>query len=186
MEEDKTFKSIDFSGKRLEPKSHTSCHFENCDFTESVWRDVKFASCTFTRCNLSLVKLEGARLHDVCFVDCKIVGAEFFKCDKIFFAIEGKRSFFQYCNFSDLNMKSTSFKDSKCRECHFTNTVLLQADFRGVDFLGTSFHHCDLSKADFRDSKNYHIDPRANKIAKAKFSLPEAVQLLESFDIVVD
>jgi len=186
MVEYKTFASKDFSGKKLAAKSFTNCCFENCNFTESIWRNIHFASCTFTRCNLSLVKLEGSRLHDVVFVDCKIVGAEFFKCDKVFFSIEAKGSFFQYCNFSDRNMKSTSFGGSKCKECHFTNTNLVQADFQGVDLLGTVFHGCDLSKADFRTATNYIIDPRNNRVAKAKFSFPEVVRLLDGFEIVVD
>lgn len=91
----------------------------------------------------------------------------------------------QYCNFSDLNMKNTSFKESKLKNNHFTNTILKGADFNRVDLSGTIFHDCDLSSADFSSSTEYDIDPRANKIKKAKFSLPEAIRLVQAFDITI-
>jgi uncharacterized protein YjbI with pentapeptide repeats len=82
-------------------------------------------------------------------------------------------------------MKKTSFSKSKLKECFFTNTGLSGADFGGVDLSGTIFHNCDLSLADFSSAIQYQIDPQANKIKKAKFSLPEVVGLLQSFDITI-
>jgi uncharacterized protein YjbI with pentapeptide repeats len=83
-------------------------------------------------------------------------------------------------------MKNCSFKDSKLKDSHFTNTVLKNADFSGVDLAGTLFHNCDLASADFSSSIQYAIDPRTNKIKKAKFSLPEVVGLLKAFDIIIN
>jgi uncharacterized protein YjbI with pentapeptide repeats len=82
-------------------------------------------------------------------------------------------------------MKSSSFKGSKLKDSHFTNTTLKDADFSDVDLLGTVFHNCDLCSADFSSSTQYDIDPRTNKITKAKFSLPEAAALLHAFDITL-
>jgi fluoroquinolone resistance protein len=116
---------------------------------------------------------------------CKIAGAEFFKCEKTFFSANFKNSLLQYCNFSDLNMKNSSFKGSKLKDSHFTNTILKGADFSDVDLSGTVFHNCDLCNADFSSAVQYDIDPRTNKIKKAKFSLPEAAGLLRAFDITI-
>jgi len=91
----------------------------------------------------------------------------------------------QYCNFSDLNMKNSSFIGSKLKDSHFTNTELNGANFSDVDLSGTIFHNCDLSKADFSEASGYDIDPRVNKVKKAKFSLPEAVRLLRGFDVTI-
>ncbi len=93
-------------------------------------------------------------MQDTCFEDCKIVGAEFFKCEK---------SFLQYCNFADLNIKHASFYGCKLKECYFNDTSLIEADFRDTDLSGTIFHNSDLSKA--------------------KFSFPEAIELLRGFEI---
>jgi len=62
---------------------------------------------------------------------------------------------------------------------------LIDANFDEVDLTGTIFHNSDLSKADFSNASNYDIDPKTNKIKKAKFSLPEALQLLRGFDITI-
>lgn len=91
----------------------------------------------------------------------------------------------RYCNFSDLNMKNFSFKESKIYEAHFSNTILNGASFTDTDLSGTIFHKCDLSKADFSTAVRYAIDPLTNKVKKAKFSLPEAVGLLHGFDIAL-
>jgi fluoroquinolone resistance protein len=136
-------------------------------------------------CNFSLVKLDGCRLQDIQFIDCKITGAEFFKCEKMFFSASFKNCLLQYCNFSDLSMKDSSFCGSKVKESHFTNTMLKGADFSDVDLSGTIFHNCDLCHADFSSALHYDIDPRTNKIKKAKFSFPAGYGLLRAFDITI-
>lgn len=131
------------------------------------------------------MKLEGCRFQDIKFIDCKIIGAEFFKCEKTFFSASFKNCLMQYCNFSDLNMKNSTFNGSKLKDSYFTNTLLNGANFNDVDLEGTIFHNCDLRKADFSSATQYDIDPQANKIKKAKFSLPDAIGLLRGFDITI-
>lgn len=104
---------------------------------------------------------------------------------KLFSPPKFENCLLHYCNFSELNMKKTSFSGSKLKECHFTNTNLISADFGEVDLSGTVFHNCDLSMADFASAVRYDIDPQTNKIKKAKFSLHEAVGLLKGFGITI-
>lgn len=184
-DEEKIIKAENFSKKSLENSVFNSYSFHSCDFSESNLRNAKFCSCLFANCNLSLPKLEGCRFQDVQFINCKIVGAEFFKCEKTFFSASFKKCLLLYCNFSDLNMKNTQFNGSKIQESHFTNAMLTGVDFADTDLSGTIFHNCDLCKADFSTAKRYSIDPQTNKIKKAKFSLPEAVGLLQGFDILI-
>lgn len=127
--------------------------------------------------------MEGCRFQDVAWVDCKIVGADFFKCDPTFFTPTFKKSTLYCCNFSDLNLKNISFEVCKLKECYFTNACLKDAFFGESDLSGTIFHNTDLSKADFSTASNYYIDPRTNVLKNAKFSLPEAVGLLKGLDI---
>jgi len=61
----------------------------------------------------------------------------------------------------------------------------MEADFRETDLEGNIFHHADLSKADFRDVKNYSINPQSNILKKARFSIPEVLSLLNFFDIQI-
>lgn len=167
----------------LEGSQYSNCTFKHCDFTGANLRNAQFIGCTFASCNFSNVKLDAARLQEVRFVDCKIIGAEFFKCNRTFFAVSFKECRMQYCNFSDLILKKIAFSGSKMIECHFTDANLQGADFTEVDLSGTNFHNCNLSLADFSSAINYTIDPRTNQLKKAKFSLPDAVGLLHGFEI---
>ncbi len=185
LSEDKVFKSEDFSRKSFAGEHYTHCTFHSCNFSEALLRNAQFCTCRFEECNFSLAKFEGSRLQEVQFNHCKVVGAEFFKCAKTFFSASFKKSILLYCNFSDLNLKGTTFSASKLKECYFTNTCLCEASFADVDLSGSTFHNADLSKADFSSAFNYDIDPRTNKIKKAKFSLPEAIGLLRGFEITL-
>lgn len=149
-------------------------------------RNAKFCEVVFVGCNVSRAKVEGCRLHGVQFEECKLEGIEFFKLDKMFFSVSFKSCLLRYCNFSDLNMKNTTFCKSKLMENHFTHTCLTGADFTDVDLAGTHFHHCDLSRANFATATQYGIDPQTNTIKEARFSLPEAMSLLKGFEIVLE
>ena len=76
--------------------------------------------------------------------------------------------------------------DCRAHDADFQEVDLTSADFSQSDFQGTLFNNCNLSKADFRSSRNYQIDPRTNKVKAAKFSLPEAIGLLLGFGIILD
>ena len=181
----KHFTSVDFSQKSLDDHSFSNCTFHCCNFSKSLFRNAAVTSCSFVGCNLSLGILDVCHMQDIHFLDCKIVGVEFFKCCRVFFSVTFKNCLLQYCNFSELNMKSTSFSGSKIKECYFTNTCLNSANFNGTELSGTSFHNCDLCRADFSGATQYSVDPCTNKIKKAKFSLPEVIGLLQGFDIII-
>ena len=44
-------------------------------------------------------------------------------------------------------------------------------------------HQCDLRKADFRDATGYKVDILGSRMKDARFSLPEAVNLLADLKI---
>jgi uncharacterized protein YjbI with pentapeptide repeats len=178
-----TLKAEDFSDQEFDAPVFLDCVFERCNFTKSRLQKGKITNCIFKNCNLSLVGILGCRLQNVRFLDCKIIGIEFFLCDHTFFSVAFENCIVYGCNFSDLNMKHTSFVKSSLKECHFTNTILAGACFDETNLEGSFFHGCDLSKANFSKALNYMIDPKVNNIEKAKFSLPEAVSLLHGFGI---
>ena len=182
--EDKIFKSLDLGGKSLKKSVFDDVAFESCHFVESDWSQAQFNGCRLKNCNLSLVNLKGCRLQQVVFEECKIVELDFYKCEKMLH-VSFNKSILQTCNFSDLKLKGTSFAGSRIREVYFTNTDLSEANFTDTDLMGTTFHQCNLTKADFRHAKNYCIDLQTNNVKKAQFSFPEAMSLLQSFDIVV-
>jgi len=67
----------------------------------------------------------------------------------------------------------------------FREAVLSRANFKLTDFEKSQFVHTKLCAADFTEAHSYSIDPTQNDIKKAKFSLPDAIHLLDGFDIQI-
>lgn len=65
----------------------------------------------------------------------------------------------------------------------FAKCEMQLANFKGVELHETEFYQCDLRKADFRDATGYKVDILGSRLKDAKFSLPEAVNLLADLKI---
>jgi uncharacterized protein YjbI with pentapeptide repeats len=89
-------------------------------------------------------------------------------------------------NFSGLDLRKTVMHECIAREIELAHANLADSDCRKTDFSGSRFFHTDLTKCDFREAVNYAIRAADNKLAKAKFSLPEATALLYGLDIVLE
>lgn len=62
---------------------------------------------------------------------------------------------------------------------------LKHANLKHTDFEKIQFVHTKLYAADFTEAYSYSINPTQNDIRKGKFSLPDAIHLLDGFDIQV-
>ncbi len=122
-------------------------------------------------------------MNGISFEGCKLVGADFTRCNAKFLDIRFKDCLIDTCNFTGLKLKKTSFLRCVIRETPFIDSVLESADFEESDLEGALFHHCDLQGADFSRAKNYSIDPSNNKLKGAIFSFPEAASLLTKIGI---
>ncbi|MBU0570367.1 pentapeptide repeat-containing protein [Patescibacteria group bacterium] len=67
-----------------------------------------------------------------------------------------------------------------------TDSNFVNVSFTNTDFEKSVFSKTNLAKANFNGAKNYYIDVRQNNIKKAHFSLPEALSLLNSLDVIID
>lgn len=161
----------------------TDCTFRHCRLIAPDLTGTDFADCRFEYCELNLPKLINSGFHGTSFKDCKLVGADFTKCNINFFDIAFRDCLVELCNFSALKLKKAPFTRCTIRETRFIETDLEAADFAESDLEGSTFHQCNLEKADFTRAKNYNLDPTANKIKGAIFSLPEAVSLLTKIGI---
>jgi uncharacterized protein YjbI with pentapeptide repeats len=184
--ENETLVDLDASGGGIAGKEFFACRLERCDFTEADLSGCRFEDCRFVACNFSNPIIKRARFANAVFEECKVVGINFYACDQLVFDVEFDRCHILNCNFSDLKMKLSKFKACDLRGCDFQNTYLVEAVFDKSSFTETLFHACDLEKASFRGARGYSIDPRANKIAKATFSVPEVLSLVECFGIRIE
>lgn len=177
--------NADLRDKRLSGKQFCDCVFEDCDFTERDLSGGSFEDCTFRNCNFSNPLIKRTRFIGSKFEGCKLVGLNFCNCDQLSLDAGFTGCRLISCNFTDQKMKKARFIACEVNECYFQNTFLMEADFSRSSFRGTLFHACDLQKASFRSASGYCIDPRANNVRKAVFSVPEVLSLLASFEIVI-
>ncbi|GHU58990.1 hypothetical protein FACS189411_15280 [Bacteroidia bacterium] len=82
-------------------------------------------------------------------------------------------------------MKNTRFKNTQLQEVDFVEADLTGSIFENCDLTRTIFERTILEKADFRTSYNYSLDPEANRIKKAKFSLTGLPGLLSKYNIEI-
>lgn len=183
--EDEEFSRLVFTDISLANHEFARCRFIECSFVDADLSGAQFDSCAFSACNLSNPRIDKARFIDIDFSLCKLAGLAFYRCSQGVFDLRFSGCHITSCNFSDVRMKGCGFKGCEIKECWFQDSFLVEADFSGSTFLDTLFHGCDLQKASFLGSHGYSIDPRNNKVRKARFSLPEVLSLLEGFEIVI-
>ncbi len=184
--QNREFSNEDFSGRDLTEAEFYDCTFRDCDFSDTLMNETYLENCRFLSCNLSNTGVWGARLSDVAFEKSKLLGIKFFECSRYSFSVTMEGCSLNLCNFTDMSMKKTPIRHCTIRECYFQNTYLAESDFSHSQFQGTLFHKADLTKADFRDALGYSIDPLNNRVCKARFSSPEALNLLNGFGVVID
>jgi uncharacterized protein YjbI with pentapeptide repeats len=182
--EGRCFTGIVGRGIELHEIEFFQCRFDGCQFLESVFRQCCFEQCVFEKCDLSMMKPLGSRFTGVRFLKSKMLGV-----DWTLAAVPASLAF-QGCNvshstFQRLTLQKVELTECIAREVDFTGTNLTKANFAGTDFLGSRFMDTNLSGVDFSRAANYAIDPTANRLKKAIFSLPEALSLLSTFDIVL-
>jgi uncharacterized protein YjbI with pentapeptide repeats len=84
-----------------------------------------------------------------------------------------------------MDFRATCIVACEVHNSDFEKANLSKAILTSSDFLNSTFSNTNLSLADLTDAKNYRIDPNNNNIRKAKFSLPEAITLLDSWNIEI-
>lgn len=72
------------------------------------------------------------------------------------------------------------------QEVDFSEADLTAAIFENCDLQGATFDKTILERADFRTARNYSIDPEANSIRKAKFTLEGVTGLLNKYNIDIE
>lgn len=181
--EDMNFKTLD--NISLEGREFVSCAFTGINFTELRLKKAKFIECSFKECNLSNVDLMACSFRDVDFDQCKLVGVNWSALSSIF-ELRFHDCHMDYSVFQELKLPNTIFEKCLLRDADFHGSDLRKARFTESDLSSCFFSRCNLEGADFREAKNYSLNLNDNKVRKAKFSLPEAVELFRHFEIEVE
>jgi uncharacterized protein YjbI with pentapeptide repeats len=181
----KLLSHIDFAGKKLAEHTFEDCVFRSCRFVEMSLARVAFVSCTFESCEFILARLENTTFNSAHFRDSKLVGLNFTECNKFGFLPDFSGCLLEGTVFCSNNLKKGRFERCTIRDGDFMESDLREAVFDQTSLEGCTFQHCNLEKADFRAAFNYAIDPATNRLAKARFTLPEAQSFLGFLGITI-
>jgi len=182
-----TFHDLDMTGERVKFATFLDCIFERCSLIEAVFQSCRFVGCVFKECDCTLMQAPNSTFAGSRFENTKLIGVNWSQSDWPDHGI-GEPLIFKKCSLNHSTFLGVTLGAVKMRGCEAVNVDFREADISGADFSFTDlkeslFQSTDLRGVDFRHARNYHIDPSQNKIAQARFSLPEAMALLYSMDI---
>jgi len=187
--DDESFEGLVYRSRELDSKEFHGCVFTRCSFVETSFRNCRFSHCTFTECDLSLVQVPGCSFAQTRFERSRLMGINWTE------ASWPKRGFLNTIDFFDcltshstfigLHLKGMNMTGCVAKDVDLSEADLRQAICTGTDFADSRFSHTDLAEADFTGASNYAIDATINTLKKARFSLPEAMSLLHSLDIIL-
>ncbi len=170
-------------------KEFSECVFTGCSFRGTSFRGCRFRDCTFKECDLSLIHVEDSSFSSTRFEDSRVTGVNWAEANWAERGLLNSIDFFDcvisYSTFIGLDMKGITITRCIAKDVDFAEADLTEANCTYTDFSDSRFLHTDLTEADFTHATNYSIDASLNVLKKTKFSLPEAMSLLHSLDIVL-
>ncbi|HEY45061.1 MAG TPA: pentapeptide repeat-containing protein [Anaerolineae bacterium] len=183
------FKETRLKQSQLTSSEFYDCTFIYCSFAESVLNNCRFVHSTFKQCDLSLIQVPNSAFSAAKMEQSKIIGVDWTLADWSSTRLGDPIGFFMcdisHSTFIGLSLKGVQIRDCIASDVDFREADLSQADFAGTDLSESLFSKTNLTEADLSRARNYHIDPGQNILKQARFSLPEAMSLLYSLDIVL-
>jgi uncharacterized protein YjbI with pentapeptide repeats len=185
---DEVFKEVRVEHVELVSSEFHDCVFFHSSFAESVFGHCRFVNCVFRECDLSLIKVPESSFSSTLFENSKIMGVNWTEAHWPKAGLANPVSFskcaISHSTFIGLSLQSVQIRDCVATDVDFREADLSQADFGSTDLSQSIFGNTNLSEADLSRARNYRIDPGQNVLKQARFSLPEAMSLLHSMDIV--
>lgn len=184
-----TFKKLDIREQKITQKTFQECIFTQCTLNEVSFENCKFLKCSFKDCDLNLMKVKNCTFSEVEFESTKVVGVNWMEAmwgkNNLLGSINFTGCTLNYSTFIGLMLRKMTLTRCLAKDVDFAEADLTQANCVGTDFTDSRFHHTNLTEANFTDATHYNISATHNTLKKTRFSLPEAVSLLHSLDIVL-
>lgn len=187
-----------FSGLRLEGAEVSGTLFEDCLFTDCRVQGLALRGCRFTGCHFEGCRVGGLQLDNVqamgnSFEDCALLGLDWSalvdprKQDLGFLPFDSlARCTLHHCVFFHLDLRKFSFAGCDLAGSFFEDCKLSGADFSDCLLRDAAFSHNDLSGADFRSATEYSFSIEGNQMKDARFSMPEAINLLYGLGLRIE
>ncbi len=181
--EDRTFTRLTQLPALEAGAAYVKCTFVGCRFSGARLDAQIFEDCVFSDCDLSLAGVAGTAFKNVLLERCKLQGVRFYECARWLLAVRFKECQLRFVSFADLPLKKTVFEDCELREASFVGTRLEEAVFARCDLTRAVFLRAHLEKADFTSAVGYSLDPEANFLRGARFSVYGLPGLLTKYGI---
>jgi len=183
--DEETLEDILLPRARIEEKRFYDCTFVRCDFAGAHFTSCRFLGCSFEDCNLSNAHFAGATLREVRFERTKLLGIDWADAAHL------DPPWFEECaldlsSFVGLKLSGSTWLDCSAKEVRIAETDLSSSDLRRTDFEGAEFIDVDLRQTDLREARAYAIDPRNNKVAGLRCTVPEAMALVVALGVVLE
>ena len=183
-------KNGEITGYRAEIMLEKATYEEWFDgsFTKCELDHTTLNECKFVRCEITGLRSTHSSVQSLDFEDCRLQEIEWAPLmsngafpDPIHTL---KECSLKYNTFTEMNFNRFDFSDgNEIVGSMFAKCEMQLANFKDVELHETEFYQCDLRKADFRDAAGYKVDILGSRLKDAKFSLPEAVNLLADLKI---
>lgn len=188
--ENQSFVDLEFTATHFEEINFNTVTFDACRFSDSTFKSSIFTECTFKNCGLGMLHLPHSQIKNTRFLDCNLSGINWTEAAWPHIRIRSSLSF-RRCSLSHSTFIGMSLKDIQILDCSahnvdFREADLTHADFSGTDLRASLFQLSNLTGANFSKARNYTINPANNILKQTRFSLPEALALLYSMDIILD
>ena len=190
---EEAFSKLQKSGEELSGLLFEDCFFSKCRFTELVVKNCQFSGCRFENCKISAPKFRGSQMLSCDFSHCDLSGVDW---SALLDERKRKMGFLpfdsltecslRHCVFFGLDLKEFDFSSADLSDSFFDDCQLEKANFSGCQLAGVSFSQNNLMGADFRGATNYLFSLEGNRGKGARFSLPEAVNLLSALGVIVE
>ena len=189
--EDKEFKNLKLKNETLEKLSFINCSFVNCTFEDCKLIRTSFSDSSFYKCVISNIKTPGnSHIEDTEITECQLTGIYWnellpdFKFADPISRLEN--CYLKYNTFSDMIFKKFSFSGNTFSNSMFAKCQLTECLFNQCKLEETEFLESNLQKADFRNATEYKIDIMTCNLKGARFSFPEAINLLNVLKVKID
>jgi fluoroquinolone resistance protein len=176
---------LSLTGESAKLIEFEDCEFNGCSLIDCKFHKCKFINCKFVDCILSAINAVDSSFIGITFSKCKVIGFDWTKVAR-FQDLEFRDSIINYSNFKMLKCREIKMENCEIKEADLTEADLTDSVLAGTDFENTIFFKTNLTRADLRGARNYSIDIRNNILKKAMFSIPEALSLLGSLDIIIE
>jgi fluoroquinolone resistance protein len=184
---DVVFRGLDLEGLEVASSEFEDCRFVGLRLKGAEVRDCRFVECAFSECDLSLIRVPGSAFSACRFEDSKMIGVNWTEArwpeKRLWVPIGFERCVLNHSTFLGLDLRKVRVVGCAAHDVDFREADLTEASFDGTDLLGALFGGTNLTGADLSTSTNYRIDPSGNTLKGARFSLPEAISLLDGLDI---